>query len=47
MRSLAFSSVYSTVWSATIFGERGIGFVEKRNEPGLVDLVATQTLGFG
>lgn len=47
MRSLAFSSVYSTVWSATPFGEPGIGFVEKHNEPGVVDLVATQVLGFG
>lgn len=46
VRSLAFSSVYSTVWSATVFGEPGIGFVEKHNEPGLVDLVGTQTLGY-
>jgi hypothetical protein len=46
MRSFAFSSVYSTVWSATIFGEPGIGYVEEHNKPGLVDLIATQTLGF-
>jgi hypothetical protein len=47
MRSLAFSSAYSTVWSATMLGEPGIGFVEKHNAPGLVDLIGTQTLGFG
>ncbi len=47
MRSLAFSSVYSTIWSATPAGEPGIGFVEKHSAPGLVDLIGTQTLGFG
>ena len=47
MRSLAFSSAYSTVWSATPFGEPGVANVEKHNEPGLVDLIGTQTLGFG
>jgi hypothetical protein len=47
MRSLAFSMAFSIVWSATPFGEPGIGFVEKHNEPGLVDLVVTHTVGLG
>lgn len=47
MRSLAFSSAYSTLWSATPFGEPGVGNVELHNEPGLVDLIGTQTLGLG
>ena len=47
MRSLAFSTGFSIVWSATPLGEPGIGFVEKHNQPGLVDLVGTHTLGLG
>jgi hypothetical protein len=47
MRSLAFSTAFSVVWSATPFGEPGVGFVEKHNEPGVVDLVITHTLGLG
>ncbi len=47
MRSLAFSTASSVVWSATPLGEAGIGNVELHNKPGLVDLVGTQTMGLG
>ena len=47
MRSLAFSTAYSIVWSGTPLGEAGIGNVELHNKPGLVDLVGTQAMGFG
>jgi len=36
VRSLAFSAVYSVVWSATPFGEPGVDFVGKHNQPGVV-----------
>ena len=47
MRALAFSTAYSIVWSATPFGEPGVGNVELHNKPGVVDLVGTQTMGLG
>lgn len=47
MRALAFSTAFSSAWSATPFGEPGVGNVELHNKPGLVDLVGTQTMGLG
>ena len=47
MRSLAFSTAYSIVWNASPFGESGVGNVQLHNKPGIVDLIASQTLGLG
>ncbi|MBV8072384.1 MAG: hypothetical protein JO270_20950 [Acidobacteriaceae bacterium] len=47
MRALAFSTAFSTLWSASPFGEAGVGNVELHNKPGLVDLIGTPTMGLG
>ncbi|HKD08232.1 MAG TPA: hypothetical protein VKB79_20190 [Bryobacteraceae bacterium] len=47
VRSLAFSTAYSIVWSMGPLGESPWGNVELHAPPGLVDLVGTQVMGIG
>jgi hypothetical protein len=47
MRSLAFSTAYSTAWSFGPAGEPGLGNVESHAPPGIVDLVGTPVMGMG
>lgn len=47
MRSLAFSTLYSTAWSFGPAGEAGLGNVETHAPPGVVDLIGTPVMGIG
>jgi hypothetical protein len=47
LRSLAFSTLYNIAWTASPYGEAGIGNVQIHAPPGVIDLVGSETMGLG